>query len=413
MKRRVVITGLGVLSPVGLNTGDFWDSLIEGRSGITRITKFDPSAFSAQIAGELKGFDPVACLGAKEARRTDAFVQYALVAAQEAFDHGKLKSEGIDPERFGVIIGSGIGGINTLETQHSVLMERGPDRVSPFFVPMMIADMASGQVSMKMNAKGPNFATVSACASGAHAIGEAFRVLREGLADVMLTGGAEAPLSPLALAGFCSMKALSTRNDDPERASRPFDKDRDGFVMAEGAGILLLETLEFAKARGATILAELCGYGATADAHHLTAPAPGGEGAARAMKGAMAEAGMKPEDVDYINAHGTSTPLNDRFETMAIQHVFGAHAKKLMVSSTKSMTGHLLGAAGGIETVACVQSLLTDIVPPTINYENPDPDCDLDFVPNEARRKPVQVILSNSLGFGGHNVSLLLKKYVD
>ncbi|MBD3335594.1 MAG: beta-ketoacyl-ACP synthase II, partial [Candidatus Eisenbacteria bacterium] len=334
MKRRVVITGLGVVSPIGLDAGEFWRSLVEGRCGIERITRFDPSSLDARIAGELKDFDPKAHLDPKDVRRTDPFVQYALVASQEAYGNAGLEPGQLAPERFAVIIGSGIGGIQTLENQHTVLMEKGPGRVSPFFVPMMIADMASGHVSMRLNAKGANFSTVSACASGAHALGEAYEVLAHGLADAALAGGSEAPITPLAMAGFCAMKALSTRNDDPHRSSRPFDLERDGFIMAEGAGMLMLETLEHARARGATILAELCGYGATADAHHFTAPAPGGEGAVRAMRAAIEDAGVRPEDVDYLNAHGTSTPLNDRFETMAIRTVFGAHADKLMVSST-------------------------------------------------------------------------------
>jgi 3-oxoacyl-[acyl-carrier-protein] synthase II len=411
MKQRVVITGLGVLSPVGNDAGEFWRALLEGRNGIQRIERFDPSDFDSHIAGELKGFDPGAHLDAKEVRRTDRFVQYALVASQQAFDHSGLDKDKIDPNRFAVIIGSGIGGIQTLETQHAILKERGPSRVSPFFVPMMIADMASGQVSMRFGAKGSNFATVSACSSGAHAIGEAYELLERGLADVALTGGAEAPITPLALAGFCSMKALSTRNDDPATASRPFDRDRDGFVMGEGAGILLLETLDHARARGAEILAEVLGYGSTADAHHLTAPAPGGEGAARAMQACLKSGGLPAESVDYINAHGTSTPLNDAVETTAIKTVFGAHAKTLLVSSTKSMTGHLLGAAGGIETVACVQAVANDVVPPTMNLKNPDPECDLDYVPNEPRKTAVRVALTNSLGFGGHNVTLAIGKF--
>jgi len=411
VKQRVVVTGLGVLAPVGLTPGEFWRSLVEGRTGIDRITRFDVSDFDCQVAGELKGFDPTGILDAKEVRRADPFVQYALVASQQAFDDAGLVDGSLDPERFATIIGSGIGGITTLENQHTVLMERGPGRVSPFFVPMMIADMASGQVSMRFQAKGSNFATVSACSSGAHAIGEAWELLRSGLADAVLAGGAEAPITPLSLAGFCSMKALSTRNDEPTRASRPFDRDRDGFVMGEGAGIVLLETLEHAAARGVRILAELTGYGSTADAYHLTAPAPNGEGAARAMRGALQSAGIAPDQVDYINAHGTSTPLNDRFETMAIKTVFGGHAERLLVSSTKSMTGHLLGAAGGIEMVVCIQTILQGIVPPTINLENPDPDCDLDYVPIEPRKHVVNTALSNSLGFGGHNVSLVVQRF--
>jgi 3-oxoacyl-[acyl-carrier-protein] synthase II len=411
MNQRVVVTGLGVLSPIGLDAGEFWRSLIEGRSGIERITKFDPDGMTSQIAGELKGFDPKAHLDAKEVRRTDPFVQYALVASQQAYDQAGFGDGDVDPSRFAAIIGSGIGGIQTLEAQHSILMNRGPDRVSPFFVPMMIADMASGQVSMRFNAKGSNFATVSACSSGAHAIGEAWELLGSGQADVALAGGSEAPITPLALAGFCAMKALSTRNDDPGTASRPFDVDRDGFVMSEGAGVVLLETLEHAKSRGAEILGEIIGYGSTADAYHLTAPAPEGEGAARAMKAALESASLSPDEVDYINAHGTSTPLNDKFETMAIKSVFGTHSDKVLVSSTKSMTGHLLGAAGGVETVACLRAVVEGVVPPTMNLKNPDPECDLDYVPDEPRRHPVRVAISNSFGFGGHNVTLAVKKF--
>jgi 3-oxoacyl-[acyl-carrier-protein] synthase II len=411
MNQRVVVTGLGVLSPVGLDAGEFWRSLIEGRSGIERITKFDPDGMTSQIAGELKGFDPKAHLDAKEVRRTDPFVRYALVASRQAYDQAGLGDGDVDPSRFAAIIGSGIGGIQTLEAQHSILMNRGPDRVSPFFVPMMIADMASGQVSMHFNAKGSNFATVSACSSGAHAIGEAFELLGSGQADIALAGGSEAPITPLALAGFCAMKALSTRNDDPGTASRPFDADRDGFVMSEGAGVVLLETLDHAKSRNAEILGEIIGYGSTADAYHLTAPAPEGEGAARAMKAALASARLSPDEVDYINAHGTSTPLNDKFETMAIKSVFGTHSEKVLVSSTKSMTGHLLGAAGGVETVACLRAIVDGMVPPTMNLRNPDPECDLDYVPNEPRRCSVRVAISNSFGFGGHNVTLAVRKY--
>lgn len=411
MNQRVVVTGMGVLSPVGLDAGEFWRSLLEGRSGIDRISRFDPEQMDSKIAGELKAFDPKAHLDAKEIRRTDRFVQYALVASQQAYDQAGLADGDADPSRFAAIIGSGIGGIETLESQHSVLLNRGPSRVSPFFVPMMIADMASGQVSMRFNAKGPNFATVSACSSGAHAIGEAFDLLRSGQSDLALSGGSEAPITPLALAGFCSMKALSTRNDDPGTASRPFDKERDGFVMSEGAGVILMETLEHAKSRNAEILGEIIGYGSTADAHHLTAPAPEGEGAARAMKAALESARITPDEVDYINAHGTSTPLNDRYETMAIKSVFGSHSEKVLVSSTKSMTGHLLGAAGGVEVVACLRAIASGSVPPTMNLTNPDPECDLDYVPNEPRRRPVRVAISNSFGFGGHNVTLVLRKF--
>ncbi len=409
MKRRVAVTGMGVVSPVGNDLDAFWSNLIEGRGGIGPITRFDASAYDSQIGGEVRDFDPSATIDRKALRHNDRFVHFAWVASQEAFAQAAFDGNEPDKERFAVIVGSGIGGIATLEKQHQLLLERGPSRVSPFFIPMMISDMASGQLSIAYGAKGPNFCTVSACASGAHAIGEGYRLIKSGVADTVMAGGAESPLTPLALAGFCSMKALSTRNDDPARASRPFDKERDGFIMAEGSGILVLEVWEQAESRGATILAELIGYGSTADAHHVTAPEPNGEGAARAMKAAVEESGLPLQSVDYINAHGTSTPLNDRCETIAIRDVFGAHADTLCVSSTKSMTGHLLGAAGAVELIASVQALRTGVIPPTINYEVPDPDCDLDYVPNSARRAKINVALSNSLGFGGHNVSLMLR----
>ncbi len=409
MKRRVAITGAGIISPVGNDVPTVWKNLIDGRGGIGRLTRFDPSAFESQIAGEVRGFDAGLFIDRKTLRHVDLFVQYAWVAALEAMGAAGLSRESLDPNRFAVIIGSGIGGINTLEQQHQVLLNRGPSRVSPFFVPMMISDMASGQLSIAFGARGPNYCTVSACASGAHALGEAYRMIAADHADVAIAGGSESPLTPLALAGFCSMKALSTRNDDPEHASRPFDRERDGFVMAEGAGTLILEDWEHARRRGAPILAEFAGYGSTADAYHMTAPEPTGEGAGRAMALALQDAEVAPEAIDYLNAHGTSTPLNDKGETMAIRRVFGAHADRLAVSSTKSMTGHLLGAAGAFELTACVLALRDGVLPPTINYRNPDPECDLDYVPNEARRRKVRMALSNSLGFGGHNVSLVVK----
>lgn len=408
---RVVVTGLGVVSPVGLNVSDFWKSLCEGKSGIDKITRFDASHFDTRIAAELKGFSPESFMDRKDVKRSDPFVHYAVAASTEAVLDSGLDLESVRKERVGVILGTGIGGIGTFESQHSVLLEKGPSRVSPFFIPMMIGDMAAGQVSMKFLAKGPNYATVSACASGAHALGDALRILQRGDADVMIAGGTEATIGPMAMAGFCSMKAMSTRNDEPQKASRPFDKMRDGFVMGEGAGIAILETLTHAQARGATIYCELAGYGATADAYHLTAPAEDGEGAARAMTIALEDAGLPPESVDYINAHGTSTPLNDKLETVAVKAVFGEHAKKLVLNSTKSMTGHLLGAAGGIEFAACVLSIRDSIIPPTINYEFPDEECDLDCVPNVARKQPVNVVLTNSLGFGGHNATLAVKKF--
>ncbi len=411
MKHKVVITGLGAITPLGLTTPHFWGGLIEGRSGIGPVTRFDTTSFASKIAGEVRGFDPGNYMDRKEAKRTDPFTQYALAAAKEAVEQSGLDTSEQNGERIGCIIGSGIGGTTTWEAQHRILLEKGPERVSPFFVPMMIADMASGQVSIVYGTRGSNFATVSACASGAHAVGEGFRLIGSGDLDACIAGGSEAPVTPLAMAGFCSMKALSFRNDDPPRASRPFDRDRDGFVMGEGAGVVILESEAHARARGATILAELAGYGSTADAHHITAPAPVGEGAARAMRLALESAGARLEEVDYINAHGTSTPLNDKYETMAIHTVFGEHAHKLAISSTKSMTGHLLGAAGAIELVATILTVRNDLLPPTINYETPDPECDLDYVPNRARPAKVRFTLSNSLGFGGHNVTLAVRKY--
>ena len=411
MKKRVVITGLGVVSPVGNNQEDFWKSLSQGRGGIGRISRFDVSKYSAQIAGEVKDFDPAQYMDRKELRRMDRYTHYAMAAARMAVEDSGLKIEGEFAERVGVIIASGIGGTETWEAQHQKLLESGPDKVSPFFVPMMISDIAAGYVSIAFGAKGPNYATVSACASAGHAIADALRIIETGDSEAMICGGAEAPITPLALAGFCSLRALSTRNDHPEHASRPFDKDRDGFVMGEGAGLVVLEELEHAKARGARIYAELAGSGITGDAHHITAPAPGGEGAARAMRMALKNAGLKPEEVDYINAHGTSTDLNDKYETAAIKTVFGEHARKLAVSSTKSMTGHLLGAAGGVELIATALCMKHGVIHPTINYTTPDPECDLDYVPNQARPAEIRAALSNSFGFGGHNACLAVRKY--
>jgi len=411
MKRRVVITGMGTISPVGLNVNEFWSSLVAGKGGVGRITRFDASAFSTKIAAEVKGFNPSSVIDRKELRRQDRFVHYAIAAAHEALVDSKLELNKEDRDRIGVLVGSGIGGTETWEAQLQKLRDFGPDRISPFFVPMMIIDMASGEISIRWNLKGPNFATVSACATSAHAIGESFLIISRGDADIMITGGSEAAITPLSMAGFCSMRALSRRNDAPEKASRPFELNRDGFVMGEGSGILVLEEMERARARGVKIYAELAGYGATADAYHMTAPSPGGEGAARAMRTALSSAGMSPEEVGYVNAHGTSTDLNDKYETMAIKTVFGSHVSKLAISSTKSMTGHLLGAAGGIETIATAKTLVEGIVHPTINYEIPDPECDLDYVPNKARNLAVTAAISNSFGFGGHNVCLVLKRY--
>lgn len=410
MKRRVVITGLGVVTPVGNNVPEFWESLKAGRNGVTEISRFDTSKYSARIAGEVKNFDPAAHMDRKEVRRMDRYTHYAMAAYKQALADSGLKIEGEAANRVGVIIASGIGGTETWEEQHRKLIEHGPDKVSPFFVPMMISDIAAGRVSMDSGAKGINFATVSACASASHAIGEGYGSIILGESDAVICGGAEAPITPLALAGFCAMRALSTRNDQPEKASRPFDKGRDGFIMAEGSGIVILEEMEHAKARGARIYCELAGYGATADAHHITAPAPGGEGAARAMQRALATAGLKPEEVDYINAHGTSTELNDKYETAAIKSLLGERAAKVAVSSTKSMTGHLLGAAGGVELVATVLCMTNGLIHPTINYENPDPECDLDYVPNQARKADIRVALSNSFGFGGHNACLAVRR---
>lgn len=411
MSKRVVITGLAAIAPVGTGLENFWQSLLEGKSGIDRITRFDASEFSTQIAGEVKDFDPSLYMDKKEAKRMDRFTQYAIAGSKMALKDAEIDLDTIDKNRVGVVLGSGVGGMETLEDTARVLHEKGPGRVSPFFVPMMIGNMAAGQVAIATGVKGPNITVVTACASATNAIGDAFKLIQRGGADAVITGGTEASIVPLALAGFCSMKALSTRNDDPQKASRPFDAQRDGFVMGEGAGIVILESLEHAQKRGARIYAEVFGYGVTADAHHITAPAPGGVGAAQAMREAINDAGIAKEDVDYINAHGTSTNLNDKYETMAIKDVFGEYAKKLAISSTKSMTGHLLGAAGGIEMVATSLSVFYDMVPPTINYENPDPECDLDYVPNKARKMKVDYALSNSLGFGGHNATVLIGKY--
>jgi beta-ketoacyl-acyl-carrier-protein synthase II len=410
--RRVVVTGQGVVTPLGSDVETFWKRLTAGESGIGPVTRFDTSRYDTRFAGEVKDFKPEEYMDRKDIRRADLFVQFAIGGAGQAVKQAGIQLDAIDPDRYGVIVGSGIGGIATFEDQHRTLLEKGPSRVSPFFIPMMISDMASGQVSIQFGAKGPNYCTVSACSSGAHAVGDAYRIIQHDEADIMICGGAEAPVTPVSFAGFCSMKAMSTRNDEPLRASRPFDADRDGFVMGEGAGIVVLEELEHAKKRGVKILAEVVGYGATGDAHHMTAPAPEGEGAARAMRAAIHDSGLPLETFGYLNAHGTSTPLNDKFETQAIKSVFGTRSRGLAVSSTKSMTGHLLGAAGGLETIICVLALERQKLPPTINYEKPDPDCDLDYVPNTARAVELQAALSNSLGFGGHNVTLALSRYV-
>jgi 3-oxoacyl-[acyl-carrier-protein] synthase II len=406
---RVVVTGMGMITPLGLDLEDTWKSLCAGQSGVGRITRFDPAPFSTQIAAEVRGFVPEEYMDRKDAKRNDRFVQFGIAATKEAVRSAALDLQAVDLHRVGVIIGSGIGGIETFEAQHRILLDRGPDRVSPFFIPMMISNMASGQVSILLGAKGPSFTTVSACTSSANALGEALRLLQHNDADVMIAGGAEATITQISMAGFCSMKAMSTRNEEPQKASRPFDRDRDGFVMGEGAAVVVLERLEHARKRGAPILCEFAGYGATADAYHITAPTPDGEGAVRSMERALRDAELSPTEIQYINAHGTSTLPNDRTETLAVKRVFGEHAHRLMLASTKSMTGHLLGAAGALEAAVCVLVISRGVVPPTINYENPDPECDLDCVPNQAREVPVTAAISNSMGFGGHNASLVFK----
>ena len=411
MSRRVVITGLGVVSPVGKDVPTFWESLCAGKSGISRIESFDTTQFPSKIAGEIKNIDFSSVVEPKEINRTDRNILFALYAADQAVKDSKLDLAAEDCTRIATIIGSGIGGLKTLETEHAKLLSRGPGRVSPFLVPMMISDMSAGRVSIQYGFKGPNFSVVSACASAAHSLGEAWLCIRAGMVDVAVAGGCEAGITPLSFAGFCSMKALSTRNEVPEKASSPFDKKRDGFVMGEGSGIIVLESLEHALARNARIYGEFMGYGATGDAYHISAPAPEGEGAQRSMAMALNQAGLKPVDIDYINAHGTSTELNDKLETFAIKKVFGDHAYKLHVSSTKSMTGHLLGASGGIEFAASVLSIVYNTIHPTINYEDPDPECDLNYTPNTSVSKTVRYAMSNSFGFGGHNASLVIGKY--
>ena len=411
MTQRVVVTGLGMVTPLGLNTSATWDGLVQGRSGVDHLTTFDLEGFDTTFGAEVKGFDPTAHMDRKEVRRNDRFVQFAIAAAHEALQHADLTIDAKLAPTAGVIIGSGIGGIATLSEQISVLDGRGPGRISPFLVPMMICNMAAGQVSIAVGAKGPNYATVSACSSGADAVGQAYETILRGDASVMLAGGTEAPLCPIGVAAFNAARALSTNNDAPQQASRPFDAERDGFVMGEGACVLVLETLEHAQERGATILAEMVAYGATADAYHITQPAEDAEGAVRAMKLALRRGKLAPQEVSYINAHGTSTMLNDSAETQAIKTVFGEQAYKLAVSSTKSMVGHLLGAAGALEAAICVLSIQNEVVAPTINYEHPDPNCDLDYVPNTARQMTVEATLSNSFGFGGHNTCLAFRKY--
>ncbi|WP_027396407.1 beta-ketoacyl-ACP synthase II [Anaerovibrio lipolyticus] len=412
MSNRVVITGLGVISPVGTGKDVFWNSLLEGKNGIDKITRFDASEYKSQIAGEVKDFDPADYMDKKEAKRIDRYAQFAVAAAKMAVEDAKLDLEAEDCDRIGTFVGSGIGGIETMHGQYQKLFEKGPSKISPFFIPMMIANMASGHVSIALGLRGPSSCVVTACATGTNNIGDAFRVLQRGEADVMVAGGTEASISEAAVAGFCSMKALcSDHNDDPAHASRPFDANRSGFIMGEGAGIVVLETLEHAEKRGAHIYAEIVGYASNNDAYHITSPAPNGEVAAKCMAKALADAGLEAAEVDYINAHGTSTHLNDETETQAIKAVWGEHAKDVSVSSIKSMTGHLLGAAGGIECIATALSVENDMLPPTINYETPDEGLDLDYVPNKAKAKTVRAALSNNLGFGGHNACIVLKKY--
>jgi 3-oxoacyl-[acyl-carrier-protein] synthase II len=412
MKRRVVVTGVGAITPVGNDVATTWRALLDGRSGGAPITKFDASNFSVRFACEVKGFDALQFMDRKEAKRADLYTQYAVAASVQAMqDAGFGEGTGYDPDECGVIIGSGIGGLQTFEDQHSQFIQAGPKRISPFFIPMFISDIAAGVVSMRFNARGPNFATVSACSTSAHAIGVAFRSIQLGEADVMMAGGSEAAVTPMSIGGFANMTALSTRNDDPSGASRPFDATRDGFVMGEGAAVVVLEELEHARKRGARIYGEIVGYAATGDAHHLTGQLPDHEGLQRSMRKALADGGLRPEQVHYVNAHGTSTPLNDPNESKAIKAVFGDHARSLSVSSTKSATGHMLGAAGAVEFVACAMAVKESMVPPTINYKTPDPECDLDYTPNTPRARDVEVAISNSSGFGGHNATLAIRRY--
>ncbi len=411
---RIVVTGIGTVAPTGNDTETYWQNLVAGKSGITKVTCFDDTDIPSKVAGELKDFDPAKFMDPKDAKRNDRYTQLAVAASRMAFEDAGLKVGQVDPERLGVVIGSGIGGLATIEEQANTLFQKGPRRVSPFMIPSIIVNMAAGVVAIEFQARSVNFCVVSACATGSHSLGEALRHMRDGNADVMIAGGSEASLTRLGYAGFCSMKAMSTAfNDTPEKASRPFDAARDGFIMGEGAGIMILETLEHAKARGAKIYAEFVGYGATCDAYHITSPDPEGRGLKLCLERALKDAKVAPETVNYINAHGTSTSYNDKFETLAIKKMFGDYARKIAISSTKSMTGHLLGAAGGIEAAACVLAIRDSVVPPTINYETPDPECDLDYVPNVARKMDVNVAVSNNLGFGGHNASLVFKKFAE
>ena len=412
MRKRVVVTGLGCVSPVGNNSKDTWQALLAGKSGAAPITTFDASAHKTKFAAEVKGFEPVALFGTRDARKMDRFTQFATAATLEAVEHASLKIDESNRDRIGILIGTGIGGISSLLEQYDVMRERGPERVSPFLIPMMISDGAAGNIAIRLGVRGPNMSLATACASGTNALGEAVEMIRRGSADVMIAGASEAAINAIAMAGMNSMTALSTRNDEPLRASRPFDKDRDGFMMGEGAGVLILESLEYAQARGANILCEFSGYGTTDDAHHISAPSEDGAGAVGSMSIALANAGLKPEDISYINAHGTSTYLNDKSETSAIKTVFGELAYKIPVSSTKSMTGHLLGASGAVEAVFCALTIMDNILPPTMNYETPDPVCDLDYVPNQPRKAEPNHVMSNSFGFGGHNATLVLSRFI-
>jgi 3-oxoacyl-[acyl-carrier-protein] synthase II len=411
VSRRVVVTGIGLVSSLGIGTSENWDALLAGTSGVRRITKFDPTGFAAQIAAEVEGFDPLQFVEKKDVKKMDVFIQYAIAASQFAMDDSKLVVGPDNATDIGVFIGSGIGGFETIEREHKALLNGGPRRISPFFIPSAIINLASGHVSIRFGAKGPNLATCTACSASAHAIGDSFEIIRRGDADVMIAGGSEAAITPMSVGGFGAMRALSTRNDEPGMACRPFDKDRDGFIIGEGSGIMVLEELEQARRRGARIYAELVGYGMSADAYHITAPSEDGNGAVRVMQLALKKAGIGPEQVDYINAHGTSTPFNDRLETLAIKRCFGEHARRVAISSTKSMTGHLLGGAGGLEAGISALAVYHQAVPPTVNLDNPDPDCDLDYVPHSSRQMDIQYALSNSFGFGGTNAALLFKRY--
>ena len=412
-KRRVVVTGVGLITPLGTGTEKSWKNLLDGRSGIRKITQFDATHFTCQVAGEVPDFEINQFIEIKEQKKMDRFIHFAFAAAKMAVEDSGLKITKDNADRIGVLVGSGIGGLSAIEHYHTILLEKGPKRISPFFIPMLIINLAAGQISIHFGAKGPNSAVATACASGTHSIGDAFKIIKRGEADAMISGGTEAVITPLAVGGFSSMKALSTRNNEPEKASRPFDRDRDGFVMGEGAGIMVLEDMEHALSRGAKIYAEITGYGMTGDAYHITSPPPEGEGAARCMRASLKDANIHPEEIEYINAHGTSTKYGDELETQAIKSVFGKHAYKFAVSSTKSMTGHLLGAAGGVEGVICALSIFNKIIPPTINLENPDPECDLDYVPDKARAMDINMAMSNSFGFGGTNACIIFKRYTD